>query len=148
MAKKRKTKANGENHDEAVEQRAAEMLMPPSTRVSGLVDMKRKGRKRVGEINGPINDAITRAAEKEHLDKRAFNIVDKLDALSDQQIAITWPHLLRYAKDRGIPERATAQGELYSGNSEQTGEPETGNVTPIGAAGRKVAEAAGEKAQA
>jgi hypothetical protein len=115
------------------------MLMPTTNDIVNLDRGKRSARKQVGEIN---DNFTKRFAEKKHVDRRAFNIVANLNALSDEQLQITYFHLLRYMDDLEIPKRATAQEEMFEEGAE------AGEGKPRVVAGRDTEETAGEAASA
>lgn len=120
------------------------MLMPPSTTIRSLAAERRKAIKRSREITGAYGQQVSEAAEKKHVDKKALTYALGLDALSDERLAITLPHLLRYIDDLGLAERANKQSELFEqeGDGGEEGDG-GGKVTRIGAAARKVMEQAG-----
>lgn len=135
------------------------MLLPPAKKVQDLARRCKSWKKQGAEITGQIGQAIAEAAEKIHLDKKAFSIARQLDAMSEKKLATTYYQLLHFIDVLGIEKRATAQGELGLGESEgedededeedEEGEakadrPAAGNVHHIGGAARQVAERAGE----
>lgn len=128
------------------------LLMPPTKKVQDLAKDKRNTKQRVGEISGVHADAVRDASDKKHLDKKAFAIACSLDALTDEKLQVTYFHLLRYMDDLKIPDRASAQGQIF-GNDEQ--EKEDDDPTPgqeqghglriVPGEGRLVAQVAGER---
>lgn len=123
------------------------MLMPTSKEVVNLARRCATAKKESQEISGTIGEAIAKAVESKHLDRKAFSIARQLAAMSDKKLSVTYYHLLRYMDDLGLQERADKQGEMFEereAEEEDEGEgADDGKVTPIGAAARKVAEAAG-----
>ena len=119
------------------------LLMPPTQTVQSLANEKRRTKKKLSEIAGDLGTSVKSAVDKKHLDKTAFAIATRLDALSDDKLAVTYYHLLRYMDDLDIPNRASAQGQMFEDAKEADGEKAAGadNVTPIGQAARKVVEA-------
>lgn len=88
--------------------------------------------------------------EKKHFNKKALGIVRGIDAIPERNFGIVWKHVMKMAKALGFDDRADAQGELeleVVGKDQETLDlktnGKTGNVTHIGKAARKVAEAAG-----
>lgn len=122
--------------------------------IEGLVEAKTATRKKVATANDAFAKKFSNAVDKEHVDRRAANIAYGLAALEDEQLHVTLYHLFFYIKDMGLLDRAKKQEELFS--AEETGPAPTANgaahrdedddvdqTTRIGAAARKVAEAAG-----
>jgi hypothetical protein len=50
-------------------------------------------------IAGTMGEAIAKAVETQHFDKKALAIVRQLHAMSPERLAITLPHLLSYIDD-------------------------------------------------
>lgn len=132
---------------------ATTLLMPPDELIRTLSKAKRNARKQQRDIGQVFSDKFGKAQEEKHVDRRAANISFNLDSLSDEQLHVTYFHLLRYMDDLGIPERATAQNEMFedketgagahlNGKGDDEGDDE-GNVTRLSAAARRVAERAG-----
>lgn len=126
------------------------ILMPPTKLVVSLAKNREDVKTENSERSGEFGFAINEAKQKKHLDKKAHAMACQLRALSDRQLAITLPHLLRYIDDLGLTERAQKQAELFENEAEvhasESGN-DDGKVTPIGQAARKVAEQAGEGAR-
>lgn len=120
-------------------------LYPRDADLNSLIKAKRSAKQQTSEIGGTIGEKIAKAVEEKHLDRKAFNMVCTLDALEDERLAITLPHLLHYIRVRGLMERADAQPimPLAQEGSPALGET-AGNVTRLGTAARRVAETAGE----
>lgn len=133
--------------DAAREARAdTTLLMPPTKTVQELAREKRRTKKRLSEISGEHGSSVKAAADKKHLDKTAFSIATRLDALSDDKLAVTLPHLRRYIDDLELDKRATAQGKMFETDDAGEGEGEPGDAQrpgPVLVAGREVDEAAG-----
>lgn len=125
----------------------SEMLFPPTNLVLKLAkkreDVKTDNSERAGELGGEINDAV----EHKHLDKTAHKMACQLRALSDNKLAITLPHLMRYIDDMKLVERAKKQAEMFDDGKEPGEAAGGGKVTRLGTAARKVAEAAGAQTQ-
>lgn len=62
---------------------------------------------------GAISDMLSKAEERNHLNRKAFGAVMKFHTMSDAQLAIVWDVFLKYADDLGIPDRASAQQEMF-----------------------------------
>jgi hypothetical protein len=116
-----------------------------------LSKAKRNARKQVRDIGQTFSEKFAKAQEHDHVDRRAANIAFNLDSLSDEQLHVTYFHLMFYLDDLGITRRATKQEEMFSAGETGAKTPKTpefeddedGKVTRIGAAARKVAEQAG-----
>lgn len=121
------------------------ILMPPTSTIKSLKIERAKALKTSRNAIGAYGAELADKVEKKHVDKKALGIAFALDDLPDEKLAITLPHLLRYIDDLGLAERATRQQELFVEQADQPGEGES-NVTHIGAAARRVAEAAGADA--
>lgn len=136
----------------------ATTLIVPSKKVlvgasgeEGLKKTRRIQTQKSRSAMGVYRNALKESQEKEHLDKRAWAIVNQLDDLSDEDLHVTYFHLMHYLDKMGVTKRATAQEEMFEGN--ETGPSPKANgrgkdedddkVTRIGAAARKVAEDAG-----
>lgn len=126
---------------------ATTLILPADTVIQKLAKDKRNAKKRMQSISGEIGQTIGNAVEDKHVDRKALSIACQLDALDEERLHVTYFHLMKYMDDLGIPKRAKAQEEMYpehGGEGEQ--EADDGKVTPIGSAGRKVVEKAGEAA--
>lgn len=124
---------------------ATTLLLPPDELIRSLSKAKRNARKAARDAGQMFSDKFAKAQEEKHVDRRAANIAFNLDSLSDEQLHVTYFHLMRYMDDLGIPTRAKAQEELFEDG--ETGDGAhlngEGKITHIGAAARKVAESAG-----
>lgn len=123
---------------------ATTLILPADTVIQKLAKEKRNAKKRMQSISGEIGQAIGKAVEEKHVDRKALSIACQLDALDEERLHVTYFHLIKYMDDLGIPTRAKAQEEMFDEHKvEET--KDDGKVTHIGAAARKVAETAGEK---
>ena len=131
----------------ATEVVATTLIMPPEKTIQNLAKEKRNAKKRMQSISGEIGQAIGKAVEDKHVDRKALSIACSLDALDDERLHVTYVHLMEYIEHLGIKKRALAQAELFEDRPKQEDDDhkDDGKVTHIGAAARKVAEAAGEK---
>jgi hypothetical protein len=114
---------------------ATTLLLPPRKTVEDLAREKRNAKKRTQSIAGELGEAIGKAVENKHLDRKALSIACALDALPDEKLHVTYHHLLEYLEWLGVKKRAEAQERMFEDN--------VGNVTKIGDAARKVVEEAG-----
>lgn len=130
----------------ATEVVATTLIMPPEKTIQNLAKEKRNAKKRMQSISGEIGQAIGKAVEDKHVDRKALSIAWALDALDDERLHVTYVHLMEYIEHLGIKKRALAQAELFEDRPKADDADESeSNVRPIGSAARKVAEAAGEK---
>jgi hypothetical protein len=68
---------------------------------------------------GLISDMLGKAEERNHLNRKAFMAVMKFHTMSDAQLAIVWDVFLKYADDLKIPDRASAQQEMFKDATEE-----------------------------
>lgn len=124
---------------------ATTLLMPPPALISTLSNAKRNARKQARDAGQIFSDKFSKAQEEKHVDRRAANIAFNLDSLSDEQLHVTYFHLLRYMDDLDIPKRAKAQEELFEGDETDKGHVngKGAEAQPVGSAARKIAEHAG-----
>lgn len=141
------------------------VIFPTESVVKSLAKAKRSANQRSGAISGELGSAVKEAADKKHLDRKAFAIATSLDVLDDERLAITLPHLLHYIEVLGLDKRAAISptmfepketgpsptpnkrkpaGDKKSGNGAKAGAAAGDNVTSIGKVARTVAEKAGE----
>lgn len=161
---KGRTKKGAIEKPEVVE---STLLLPDSALVLSLAKAKLKVKKSNGSASGEVGKKIADAVENKHLDRKALGIACQLFNMHDsdpEKMALTYFHMLRYFNDLGIPEKAKAHEGMFTaaetgpgvnkgdaedgaeddGNAGETGGETGGNVTHIGTAARKVAQAAGE----
>lgn len=153
MAKRPKAKARGGKGDAPAGEKANpadNMLFPSSKLIQDLAKDGGKATKRAREIIGAFGQQVSEAADKKHVDKKALGMARTLEALSDERLAITLPHLLKYIDDLGLAERASKQAEMFGQNEgqgaegeETENEPDDGKVHRIRRDARKVMEEAG-----
>lgn len=141
---------------------ATTLLMPPTKTITDLAKLKASTKRRSSSASGEYGTAVKDAVEKRHLDRKALAIVMAMNAIEDDHdFGVTFFHVLRYMDDLDFNKRATKQKELFepvetgpglkdaknkknAKNSEAKSGDGDDKVVPIGAAARKVAEAAGE----
>lgn len=68
----------------------------------------------VSTATGEIGSLVSKAVEKDHLDKAAFGIFRKLHKMSDEKLATTLAHLDHMIEVGGLQERADSVGEMFS----------------------------------
>jgi hypothetical protein len=141
MAKKKSNKNGAGSKADKVKPQDV-MLMPPTNDVINLARRRKSAKKQQAELSGTIGEAIAQAVEKKHLDRKAFGLACQLDSLSDEKLAISYYHLLRYIDDLGIPERASAQGNMFEEDAGKADETDDGKPRVV--AGRDTEEAAGK----
>ncbi len=82
---------------------------PPAEAVVKLVKRLANYKKDAQAISGTIGEAIAKAVETQHFDKKALGIVKGLYQMSinrPEAFAITLPHLLAYIDDLGLDQVA------------------------------------------
>ena len=157
----------GESGASATE--ATTLIFPKKSAWEEAAEAKRTAKKRASSANGTFSKVLARLVEEEHVDRRAMRIVLALDAIEDDaDLHVTVFHLIDGLKKLGIMKRASAQEELFDehkiddgvltqaaaagaktrkGRNKKnpgiSGDELPENVTPIGEAARRVAEAAG-----
>jgi hypothetical protein len=148
---------------------ATTLIFPKKSAWEEAAEAKRTAKKRSSSANGTFSKVLARLVEEEHVDRRAMRIVLALDAIEDDlDLHVTVHHLIDGMKKLGVLKRAQAQEEMFDNDKIDTAAADSvkaprggkgrkgkgatgddlsaaadGNVTPIGAAARKVAEAAG-----
>lgn len=130
------------------------LLLPPSSVITSLAKERADTKKRTQSIIGTLGEKIGKAIEEKHVDRKAFSIACQLDRLDDERLHITYVHLLKYCEYLGIAKRALAQADMFEERTAPEGETgeeevegaETGNVTRLGTAARRVVETAGDAA--
>lgn len=93
--------------------------------------------------SGAISQMLQKAEERHHLNRKAFMAVMKFHTMSDSQLAIVWDVFLKYADDLGIPERASAQQEMFKNEpkdeeDEEDGQTDLETTSPVDAAAAAV----------
>jgi len=144
---------------------ATTLIFPKKSAWEEAQEAKRTAKKRSSSANGTWSKTLTRLVEEEHMDRRAAQIVLKIDAIEDDaDLHVTVFHVIDGLKKLGILKRAMAQEEMFDDNKIDTaamatagtkaakdsrrkkgigGDELLDGVTRIGDAARKVAEAAG-----
>jgi hypothetical protein len=76
------------------------------SKLNKLFDAGKRTKRETREISGTFGAQVKDAVENENLDRVAFSIARRLDALSDEKLYATLPALMYYIDQRGLPERA------------------------------------------
>jgi hypothetical protein len=76
------------------------------TKLNKLFDVGKRTKRETREISGGFGAQVKDAVENENLDKVAFSIARRLDAMSDERLYATLPALKFYIEQRGLEERA------------------------------------------
>lgn len=113
MAKK--TQSVGGSHDTTI-------LLAPANIVRDLAEQRRNTKKRVQSQNGTFGQAMAKAVEEKHVNRKAHGIACQLDALDDATLHLVYFNLIYYFDVLGIEKRATQQEELFDAG-EMAGEP-------------------------
>lgn len=145
---------------------ATTLIFPKKSNWEELAGAKRQAKQRASSANGTYSKTLARLVEEAHMDRRAARIVLALDAIEDEDdLHVTMFHIVDGIKKLGILKRAMAQEEMFSEHKIDDaaltraaaegaksskrrkkgigGDELPANVTSIGDAARKVAEAAG-----
>lgn len=102
---------------------------PPAEAVVKLVKRLANYKKDAQSIAGTIGEAIAKAVETQHFDKKALAMVRTLHAMSPERLAITLPHLLSYIDDLGLDKVADENRGLPINGED--GDPESGKVAGL-----------------
>lgn len=141
---------------------ATTLIFPKKSAWEELILAKATAKKKASSANGTFSKVVGRLVEEEHMDRRAARLVAALDAIEDpEDLHVTFFHLMDGIEKLKLHERAMAAPDFFSAGraaspqsaaagakaAKQRGKKGEGadltNVTPIGEAARKVAEAAG-----
>jgi hypothetical protein len=77
-----------------------------------LIKAKNGAKKQTREINGSVGGQISDAVENENLDKVAFSMASRLEAMSPEKLWTTLPALLYYIDELGLEEKAKSAPPL------------------------------------
>jgi hypothetical protein len=77
-----------------------------------LVKAKASAKKQTREINGAVGGQIADAIENENLDKVAFSMACRLEAMSPEKLWTTLPALLHYINVMELEKKATSAPTL------------------------------------
>jgi ribosome-binding protein aMBF1 (putative translation factor) len=120
--------------------------VPSEGILKSLLRTKRRTAETANEANSDYGTAVRSAVEKHALDKKAWGFAVQLDKMEPEKLARTLDHIEHYIDVLGLQARADQVQDLPLGGEKEEDEgADTGNVTSIGTAARKVVEAAGEK---
>jgi hypothetical protein len=89
------------------------IVFSPKSTVVELAEARRNTKKRVQSQNGTLGNAIAKAVEEKHLNRKAFGIACQLDALDDETLHVVYFNLLHYLDALDVTKRATAQEEMF-----------------------------------
>lgn len=92
--------------------------VPSEEQFKKLVRSVKSNESDKNEAAGAIGQAVNKAIEKNHLDKKAFAIFRQLDRLSDMKLSTTLSHLEHYCEIGGLNARCEQQGELIDREAE------------------------------
>lgn len=135
------------------------MIFPEAKVITELLEAKRQSKKRTSSIASTFGAEKKKHIKDNHLDATAWDITAKLDAMDDERLAITLPHLLQYIVDAGIDKRVEKAAPMFQAGEmgpatlkkgdgedhDDESEAGEGTVQALGAAARAVAEQAGRK---
>lgn len=76
------------------------------SKLNKLFDAGKRTKRETREISGGFGAQVKDAVDNDNLDRVAFSIARRLDALSDEKLYATLPALMYYIDQRGLPERA------------------------------------------
>ena len=76
------------------------------TKLNKLFDVGKRTKRETREISGSFGAQVKDAVENDNLDRVAFSIARRLDAMSDERLYVTLPALMFYIEQRGLEERA------------------------------------------
>lgn len=91
------------------------------TKLNKLFDAGKRTKRETREISGGFGSMVKDAVDNENLDRVAFSIARRLDALSDEKLYSTLPALMFYIEQRGIDERAKNAPPLPVESEEEEG---------------------------
>lgn len=84
-------------------------------KLRSLLASARSARADISEIAGGMGEAISKAVENDHLDRKAFNIVKSLDKMEPDRLADVLENLEHYLDISGLNERAASAPRLPIG---------------------------------
>jgi hypothetical protein len=123
------------------------MISP--NKLKKLLTHARKAHQDGRSIAGELGAAIKAASDNDNLHKKAFASIKASDRLEPEALADYFAHRDYYEEVTGLRKRAGSVMRMDFGNGDgaeaEEEEDPAGNVTQIGTAARKVAEAAGSK---
>lgn len=93
----------------------------PQTALVGLLNLQRRSKGKVSEINDEVREAVTNAVENKHLHRGAFNFVKRLYPMQDEKLAEFMYHLTAYLDSSGISDRVEKVGRLPLGDDDGKG---------------------------
>jgi hypothetical protein len=91
-----------------------EFKCPDEGDVVALVRRLKSAGKVAQEKAGEMGEMVAKAVETKHFDRKALSMVRGLEAMSDNKLQVTLPHLMMYIDALGLPERSARQGQLIA----------------------------------
>jgi hypothetical protein len=88
----------------------------PEATLTSLLRSAKAAKRKVGEINTEVREAVSNAVEHKHLHRGAFNVAKRLFAMPDEKLAECMYHLEHYLEVSGINERVKKVGALPLGD--------------------------------
>ena len=91
------------------------MKLPPASVIRDLLNTQLQKAADIQAISGSMGSEVKEAADKKHVDKKAFAITKGLEKLARSNPAkfqVTWEHLMHNAKAADFQGRADRQGQL------------------------------------
>ncbi len=112
-------------------------------KLKSLLSSCRSAQQNINEISGGLGEEIKAAIEKNHLHRKAFNVVKMADRMEPEKLSEFMDHLDHYFEISGLNARAEQVERLAMGDVTQNGEgdpdeDDEGNVRPF--PGRQAAE--------
>jgi len=87
-------------------------------KLRSLLSSARSARADISEIAGGMGEAIAKAVENDHLDRKAFNMVRALDKLEPDRLADVLENFEHYLDISGLNERAASAPRLPIGEGD------------------------------
>jgi hypothetical protein len=110
------------------------MQVPSEQQFKALMRAVKNADADINDAQSTKSELVKKAVDKQHLDRDAFSIFQKLNRKSDKKLATTLAHLLHYVEVGGLNERIERQGELI-GREKELAETDVKEVVANG--GRK-----------
>lgn len=89
------------------------MTFPNEAEIVGAVERLAKLKKSAQSASGMIGEHVESLVSKKNFDKKALGIVRGLAAMPEERFAITWSHILRYAKALKFEEMANQEPTMF-----------------------------------
>jgi hypothetical protein len=127
MARKKK-EASEQPADEGV------VKLISASKLKSALNSALKAKEDCSEITGALGEEIKTLIEKNHLNRKAFNIIKSLYGLSPEKLRETWDHTLYYFEASGLEKKADSAPRLPMNDDVGGVEDEDTNVHPLRAA--------------